>query len=320
MLDLAALTDAALGQTPGRALGPGDRLAIAVSGGPDSMALLWLAHRIWPDRVVALTVDHGLRGESAAEAAMVAQVCADAGIPHMILVWEGPKPAQGVPAAARHARYALLADRCAAQGVPWLLTAHHADDQAETLLMRLARGSGSAGLAGIRAARPLTDTVTLLRPLLAVRRAELAAVLAASGWPSVDDPSNRDPHYTRTHARALLAASDWLDVPAVAAAAAHLAEVEAALAWTADRAWAGRADCTADAILLDLAGLPPELARRLIRRALAALAPEITPRGPEIARLQARLAAGGTATLAGIKIESGPVWRFGLAPPSRQKG
>ncbi|MEY2883493.1 MAG: tRNA lysidine(34) synthetase TilS [Pseudomonadota bacterium] len=316
MLDLAALTDAALG----RQLGPADRLAVAVSGGPDSMALLWLAQQAWPERVTALTVDHGLRSESAAEAAMVARVCADAGIPHTTLAWDGPKPAQGVPAAARHARYALMADRCAAQGVPLLLTAHHADDQAETLLMRLARGSGSAGLAGIRAARPLTDDVTLLRPLLAVRRAELAAVLAASGWPSVDDPSNRDPHYTRTHARALLAAADWLDVPAAAAAAAHLAEVEAALAWTADRAWAGRADCTSTAILLDVAGLPPELARRLIRRALAALAPENTPRGPEIARLQALLAAGGRATLAGIKIESGPVWRFRLAPPRRQKG
>ena len=313
MPDLGVLLAGALGHP----LAGDQRVAVAVSGGPDSIALLLPAAAAFPGRVTAITVDHGLRAAAAAEAETVARHCAAAGIPHHILRWTGDKPSAGIQGAARQARYRLIADHCAAAGIAVAMTAHHADDQAETLLMRLARGSGSGGLAGIRQRRDLGQGVTLARPLLGVRRAALAAIAAASGWTLVDDPSNRDPYYARTRARSLLADCDWIDVPGLASAAANLAEAEAALAWTADRAWAGRATRAADAVLLDAAGLPVELVRRLVVRALAALAPNAEPRGADVARLVARLQAGGTATLAGVRVRGGPVWRFTVAPERR---
>jgi tRNA(Ile)-lysidine synthase len=294
-------------------------LAIAVSGGPDSVALLRLASQAFPGQITSLTVDHGLRKASAVESETVARHCAAAGIPHVTLRWTGEKPGANLQAAARAARYRLMADWCAANGVPLLATAHHADDQAETLLMRLARGSGSAGLAGIRASRPLGQGVTLVRPLLGMRRAELAAVAAASGWPLVDDPSNRDPRHDRTQARALLAATSWLDPARLAAAAAHLADAEAALDWATVRAWAGRATATGDMVSLDAAGLPDELVRRLVERAIRHLDPGAAPRGPDVIRLVARLTAGGRASMAGIVATGGPLWIFRIAPPRRQK-
>ena len=168
-------------------------MAVAVSGGPDSMGLLWLAARTLPGRVEALTVDHALRPGSAAEAAMAGETAARLGVAHHVLHWRGRKPRGGRQAAARAARYRLMRDWCADAGVCWLLSAHHADDQAETVLMRLARASGVRGLAGIRAARPLGRGVTLLRPLLHVRKAALIALCAAECVASVDDSSNRDP-------------------------------------------------------------------------------------------------------------------------------
>ena len=237
LIDLAEFLGAALG----RLVAPTERLAVAVSGGPDSIALLLLAQAAFPGRVQALTVDHGLRAAAAAEAAFVASLCTARGIPHQTLPWTGPKPAANRQAEARNARYALLRDACAAAGIGVLATAHHADDQAETLLMRLARGSGG-GLAGIRMHRPLGAGVTLVRPLLGVRRAALAAIVAEVGIVPVTDPTNDDPHYDRTHARRLLASTPWLDAARLADSAAHLAEAEAALDWAADRAWAGRAE------------------------------------------------------------------------------
>ncbi len=312
MPELAALIAAALG----RSLAPDARLAIAVSGGPDSIALLHLAATQFAGRVVALTVDHGLRDGSADDAATVARRCASDGIPHATLAWVGDKPGAGVQAAARAARYALMADWCTDAGIALLLTAHHADDQAETLLMRLARGSGSSGLAGIRATRSLERGVTLVRPLLGVRRAELAAIAVASGWPAVDDPANRNPRFARTAARSLLGATPWLDVSRMAEAVAHLADAEAALAWATNRAWAGGAHVTAVGIALDTAGLPAEITRRLVHRALVSLAPDAAPRGPDVARLIARLMAGGTATLAGVRATGGgSLWHFSPARP-----
>nr|WP_310524836.1 tRNA lysidine(34) synthetase TilS [Polymorphobacter sp.] len=313
MPDLAALLAAALD----RPLTPAEPLAVAVSGGPDSVALLLLAATAFPGRVTALTVDHGLRPASAVEAATVAHHCALAGIPHITLHWAGPKPTANLQSAARTARYALMADWCAAHAVPLLLTAHHADDQAETLLMRLARSSGSAGLSGIRATRDLGQGVALVRPLLTTRRATLAVIAADSGWALADDPANRDPRYARTHARRLLAATVWLEPARLAEAAAHLAAAESALAWTTDRAWAGRATCTASAIHLDTIGLPAEITRRLTIRAITCLAPVITPRGPDITRLMARLHTGGTATLAGVKARGGAPWHFSVAAKCR---
>ena len=306
---LGAAALAAIGDTP---------VAVAISGGPDSMALLWLAAHAYPGRVNALTVDHRLRPESAVEAAMVAETCAWLGVPHATLVWRGLKPRAGRPAAARTARYQLMRDWCARAGVCWLLTAHHADDQAETVLMRLARGAGTQGLAGIAPARPLGRGVTLLRPLLHARKADLVALCAAHGLPAANDPTNRDPTYTRTAARALLAATPWLNPASLAASAANLADAEAALAWAAERAWAGGAELGAKTVTVDAEDLPRAFRLRLLARALATIAPgRPPPRGPDLARLLDALDRGETATLAGVHAHPGPPWRFAAEPPRR---
>ena len=139
-------------------------IAIAVSGGADSLALLWLSARAYGARAHVLTVDHGLRTASAVECAQVMAVASAEGLPATTLPL-GLSTHANVQEAARNARYAAMANQCAALGIRFLLTGHHRDDQAETLLMRLARGSGLAGLSGIRAVSPMAG-VTLLRPLL----------------------------------------------------------------------------------------------------------------------------------------------------------
>lgn len=210
----------------------GPPLGIAVSGGPDSLALLLLAHAAMPGQVYAATVDHGLRPESASEAAFVAQVCSDIGVPHAILpvtVEPGNTQAQ-----ARAARYEALGTYFAHKCVLAFATAHHADDQAETLLMRLNRGSGLAGLAGVRPwsiffPEGAVAEMLLLRPLLGWRRAELAQVVADAGIVPVDDPSNTDDAYERARVRKAIADLDWLDPAAMACSARYLAEAEQAV-------------------------------------------------------------------------------------------
>lgn len=183
-------------------------LAVAVSGGPDSLALALLAKH-WTDRrrgsLTALTVDHGLRPESAAEARLVGRWLKARGISHRILRWQAPKPKARLQAEARKARYELLTAWCRARGVLHLLLGHQRDDQAETLLMRLERGSGPDGLAAMPALAE-RDGVRLLRPLLDVPRARLIASLDAEGQAYVDDPSNRNPAFGRVRVRAALAA------------------------------------------------------------------------------------------------------------------
>jgi tRNA(Ile)-lysidine synthase len=312
--DFAVAVAAALGHP----VPPEARLAVAVSGGADSLALLLLAARAFPRRVAALTVDHRLRAEAAAEAKAVSAHCATLAVPHATLRWDGPKPRANIQAAARTARYRLMADWCSAESISLLLTAHHADDQAETLLMRLQRGSGVAGLAGIRSVRRVAPSVTLVRPLLGVRRADLAAIVAAAGWTPVQDPANADLRYDRTAARALLAQAPAIDVARLVASAAHLADAEAALAWSALRAWAGAASVEDNRITLDVAGLPDELVRRLLRQAIVTLNPAAAPHGPQLAAMQARLMAGGAATLAGVKASGGAVWHFSRTAPRRK--
>ncbi len=315
------------------------RIALAVSGGPDSLALLLLAHRAGFD-AVALTVDHGLRPEAAAEAEQVAAICAGLGVPHAVLPVTVPRAAS-IQAAAREARYAALANWCEAHGVRWLMTAHHADDQAETLLMRLSRGSGLGGMSGIRARRPIhgpvddpddpldgraggdvygcaggrvgdcvdRHAVMLLRPLLAQRKQDLAALVESAGITAADDPSNRSAAYDRTAVRAMLAGGG-VDAAGAAATAKHLAEAEAALAWVADEAWAGRARRIGEDVSLDCRGLPAEVARRLALRAFREIS-GTEPDGPALQRLLSALSAGRGGTLCGVRAESGPYWRFG---------
>ncbi|HRD78871.1 MAG TPA: tRNA lysidine(34) synthetase TilS, partial [Hyphomicrobiaceae bacterium] len=191
-------------------------IALAVSGGSDSMALLLLAAEWTRSRgaagevapLTAITVDHGLRAESAAEAEFVAAKCASLAIPHTILRWTGPKPTTGLPEAARQARYDLIAEHLAADarahtGRPQrrLATAHHRDDVAETFLMRLARGSGLDGLAAMAESTtwppcggrlPGRPLMTIVRPLLSVPKDHLIATLAARGCGWHEDPTNRD--------------------------------------------------------------------------------------------------------------------------------
>ncbi len=299
-------------------MAPDETLAVAVSGGPDSIGLLALAVAAFPGRVTALTVDHGLRADSADEAAAVAAQCAARGIAHVTLAWEGPRPRSDVQAAARTARYALMADWCASHGAAMLLTAHTLEDQAETLLMRLARGSGVAGLAGVRACRRLAPGVELVRPVLGMRHADLRA--AAAGWAVTADPSNTDPRFGRTRVRGLLA-REAVALPAagLAASAAHLAAAEAALAWVADTAWAGRVTVADDRVLLDAAGLPDEVRRRLLARAVTVLAPDTALRGAGVMRAVVLLDSGATTTLGGVRMRPGSVWVLQRSAPRREK-
>lgn len=306
----------------GRPLGPDEPIAVAVSGGSDSLALLLLAHAAFGDRVRVLTVDHQLRAAGAAEAAAVAAHAAALGVPHATLPWLDDKPAANLQAAARTARYTLMRDWCAANGVVWLATAHHRDDQAETLLLRLARGAGTGGLGGIRARRGLGSGVTLLRPQLAASKADLAAIVAAAGWTAADDPSNAAPRFDRTHARALLAATPWLAPHRLAASAAHLADAEATLTWAADLAWRSRVEATGTVIVVDAGGLPHDLARRLIVRAVATLDAAAVVRGGGVERLLRHLTAGRGGTLA--RVAARPLtrdgvtfWTFRRAPERR---
>jgi len=187
------------------------RIALAVSGGADSMAMMLLAHD-WRSRrdeapaLSVLTVDHGLRAEAAAEAASVKAVATRIGLPHETLRWTGPKPRSDIQAAARAARYDLMVSYCRAAGIDALATAHTADDQAETMLMRLARGSGLDGIAAIPAVSE-RGGVTLLRPLLAISRARLEASLRERGEIWLEDPSNRDSRYERVRLREAMRAA-----------------------------------------------------------------------------------------------------------------
>ena len=243
-------------------------LLLAVSGGPDSTALLLMAAE-WEapkPKLYAATVDHGLRPESAAEAEAVARLCAEAGVPHTTLRWEGEKPSARLQERAREVRYDLLAAHARRVGAHVIVTAHHLDDQAETVLFRLARGSGLSGLAGM-ATRTRRGEVEIARPLLGVAKAELVALCDARGAAYVSDPSNDDPRFARPRLRRLagVLAAEGLDASALARLARRAAIVEAALAQKTTEAEArlrladtGRCDARA------LAAEPEEIVRRLL--------------------------------------------------------
>lgn len=289
---------------------PGDRLGVALSGGPDSLALLILAAAIGP--AVAMTVDHGLRMGSAAEAETAGAVASSLGVPHQIARVSVAKGGEGLQGEARRARYAALGDWARREGLSAILTAHHADDQAETLLMRANRGAGVGGLAGIR---PRNGAI--VRPLLGWRRAELAEIVRAAGLTPIDDPSNRDARFDRARIRALLATAPEISVPGLATAAARLADAADALEWMAERLWAERAAVDGREVRLDPADLPAELVHRLVRRALALLGDE--GRADRIAPLIARLRKGESASIGAILARPGAIWTFRDAPPRRRR-
>ncbi|MGR7995674.1 MULTISPECIES: tRNA lysidine(34) synthetase TilS [unclassified Xanthobacter] len=312
------------------------RLVIAVSGGPDSTALLWLAARWRAGRgdgpeLIAVTVDHALRPDSAAEAQGVGALCARLGIAHRILVWTGEKPRQGLQAAARDARYGLLGEAAAAFAASAVALAHTRDDQAETVLFRLGRGSGLTGLAAMRP-RVARGGLTLLRPLLDVPKARLVATLEAAGVPFVRDPANTNPRFARARLRQLAPrlAEEGLDARRLAQLAARVARADAALEAATD---AAAPLCTpqGEAIALNaaaLASLPEEVALRLLGRVLARIGTE----GPvELGKLEqlhdalrARMSAGSgprfRRTLAGAVVTLGPDRvTVTAAPPRRQR-
>src|SRR5882757_3016177 len=210
-------------------------IVLAVSGGPDSIALMWLAAR-WRralargPRLVAVTVDHGLRPEAAAEAREVKRLARSLDLPHRTLRWTGPKPRTGLPAAARAARYRLLAQAARASDATHILTAHTRDDQAETLMMRMLRGSGIAGLAAM-ARTSEREGVWLARPLLDISKSQLVATLHKAKVGFADDPTNRDVNYTRPRLRALMPAlaAEGGDTRNLARLASRLARANAAL-------------------------------------------------------------------------------------------
>ncbi len=288
-------------------------LLLAVSGGPDSLALLLLGAAAFPGAMRAATVDHGLRAAAADEARLVADACAALGVPHDVLTVTVASGAS-IQAQARAARYDALASHAATLGCTAIATAHHADDQAETLLMRAARGSGVNGLASVRAMTRCND-VAVVRPLLGWRRAELAEVVDAAGLVAADDPTNRDPAHDRTRFRALLASAPLLDPAGLARSAATLADVSDALSWSV----AHLAETRLTGDQLNVADLPREYRRRLLLLALARHG-ESPPRGPAIDIALDLLDSGRKAPLGDTLVcPNGTVWRFSPAPPRRSR-
>jgi tRNA(Ile)-lysidine synthase len=259
-------------------------LVLAVSGGPDSIALMWLMAR-WRralsrgPKLLAVTVDHGLRPAAAREAREVKRLAQALRLPHRTLHWRGEKPKTGVPAAAREARYRLLARAAKSAGASHILTAHTRDDQAETVLMRLLRGSGITGLAAMKRVSA-RDGAILARPLLDIPKARLIATLHKAGIGYADDPTNSDTAFTRPRLRALLPAlaAEGGDTRALARLAARLSRANAAVEVLTDGAerylalkGQGALHAERNAIVFDaiaFAALPEEIRLRLLMRAV----------------------------------------------------
>jgi tRNA(Ile)-lysidine synthase len=295
--------------------GPAARLGIAVSGGPDSLALLLLAAAARPGSVEAATVDHGLRQESRKEAEFVRSICEQLGVPHATLTVNVGR-GSSLQAQARAARYHALGDWAIERSLDAVATAHHIEDQAETLLMRLARGAGLRGLVGVRQTRPLEAGIAVVRPVLDWRREELAAIVAAAGITPIDDPANRDPRHDRSRFRGMLADADWADAERLAASARWLSDADEALEWALSPLLETRLVQLGSALTVDAEGLPRELQRRLLLAGFERMGAQ-RPRGPDLDRARKALRAGKTATLSSLKLEPGPPWTLSVAPPRR---
>ena len=291
-------------------------IGLAVSGGPDSLALMllaqrWAAQRDSAPKLVVYSLDHGLRPEAGAEVTMVLRAAEGLGLAARGLCWTGDKPETGLQDAARQARYRIIGDAMKADGATLLLTAHHRGDQAETVLMRLAHGSGIEGLKGMTALSRV-EGVPVFRPLLDVEPASLAALVDAAGLVPVQDPSNDDSTYERVRWRKLLPAlaAEGLDSTALARFATRMAEADAALLQMADAAFA-------ELVTLDgfgAANLPraafhalsPAIGRRLLGRVLNIVGGRQKPRAlGQVERLYDQIAAGDlprAATLLGAVV------------------
>lgn len=293
--------------------------------------MLLLAHAACgPERIAAATVDHGLRPESADEAAFVADLCRELGVGHAVLTVE--VDGGNMQANARAARYLALGHWHDQARVGAVMTAHHADDQAETLLMRLNRGSGVAGLAGIRASAEIPGWGgTLLRPLLRWRKSELEDIVAAAGINPVIDPSNSDEQFDRARVRRFLGEQDWIDPGALATSAEHLQDAWRAIEWFAAEDWETHVVPDSDEQgrgFRYYANAPRAIAIETICRVITELGG--TASRADAARAFDRLWQGDNASIAGVLIVPGMeriapgdnslggvtvrVWRFGPEP------
>ncbi len=283
-------------------------LGLAVSGGGDSMAMLQLAVAAGLQVAVA-TVDHGLRAEAAAEAALVGRVCAGLGVPHVVLAWQWDRKGN-LQDQARRARRELMAEWARGRGIGCVAFGHTQDDVAETFLMRLARGAGVDGLAAMVPAWR-GQGIGWARPLLGATRAELRDYLRGIGAVWVEDPSNDVLRFDRVKARKALItlAPLGLNAARLAEVAAHLAEARAALDGLAGRAFEAVVVADQGALVIDRAGLadqPCEVQRRVLLRVIQRIAPaEFGPRGASLARVQVAVLAGRAAELAGVRFLPG---------------
>jgi len=283
-------------------------IVLAVSGGPDSTALMVLAAR-WRDtlktkpKLIAVTVDHGLRKESRQEAAAVSRLARKLKIAHRTVRWRGRKPATGLQQAARMARYRLLGEAARKAKAAHILTAHTLDDQAETVLIRMTRGSGLTGLSAMTrlSGLPHDSAITLVRPLLDIPKARLVATLRAAGIPYADDPSNRDPRFTRARLRVMMGAlaEEGLDANRLVQLARRLKRAESAIETAVDRAERELLVELPSSVAIERRGfaeLPAEIALRLLARTLTRAGDE----GPvELGKLEALKCALDDALNAG---------------------
>jgi tRNA(Ile)-lysidine synthase len=325
--DLAAGFAASFRASPGG-------LVLAVSGGPDSVCLMHLTARLaarttLPPITVA-TVDHGLRPASSAEADGVMRDAALLGLPARRLAWTGPKPTAALQEKARAARYALLVETCRAVGADHLVTAHTRDDQAETVLFRLLRGSGPAGLAGMRRTTDLGHGVTQARPLLRVEKTRLIATCTQHGWSYATDPSNIDPRFARPKLRRLMPqlAVQGLDNGALERLADRAARAEDALAQAVEVLARDTIHAGPEGVTLDLrraAPLPPELVIRLVGRVVGTIGDDRPIRLDRLERAATALRSAALAqtplalTLHGTALRLSPDGRLVVQPEGRRR-
>ena len=291
-------------------------IGLAVSGGPDSLALMLLAQR-WasaldtPPRLIVYSLDHGLRPEAGSEVQMVLREAEKLGLDARGLSWTGEKPPTGVQEAARQARYRIIGEAMQADGASLLLTAHHRADQAETVLMRLAHGSGVEGLKGMTSLSQV-ENITVFRPLLDVEPASMALLVEEAGLTPVSDPSNKDSAYERVRWRKRLPqlAEDGLDSATLSRFANRMAEADLALTQMADAAFDelvtldgfGAASLPQDAFH----ALSPAIGRRVLARTLNIVGGRQKPRAlGQIEKLYDQIAMGDlprAATLLGAVV------------------
>lgn len=287
---------------------PGTRIGVAVSGGSDSMATLALLARFHP--VEAVTVDHGLRSESADEAVAVSQVCTTLGVPHTTLRWSGPEATGNLMDQARRARLSLIADWARGRGIGLVALGHTADDQAETFLMRLARASGPEGLAGMRERFEVAG-VTFVRPFLGQTRSELRAYLTRHCISWIEDPSNDNTRFERVKARRALRALKPLGITVerLNETIHHLAMAEGALGFALRRLVDAHVTTPAGDVVIDARAfqreIDPEMKRRLLNGGLRWVAgAEHAPRAAKVTDFLGDWRARRDRTLHGCRIIS----------------